>query len=575
MAENPLPFELPLGAVPAGGGVTRFRVWAPRASSVAVETAGGISPLAEEGLGVFAGEAAAVAGDDYRFVLDGEHRYPDPCSRFQPEGVRGPSRVVDPGGFAWSGGDWTGLSREELVIYELHVGTFTPEGTFAAAAARLPELRALGVTAIELMPVATFPGERNWGYDGLYAWAPHPAYGGPQGLAALVDAAHGHGLGVILDVVYNHLGPGSEAFEAFGPYLTDRYGTPWGDAVNFDDRESGAVREWAIQNACMWVGDYRIDGLRVDAVHAIHDEGARHVLAELCARVDRVSGGRAVTIAESDLNDPRVLHDAGHGGWGFDAQWSDDFHHALHARLTGERDGYYADYAAVADLAAATERPFVYDGRYSPFRRRRHGAPATGIAPERFVVGTQNHDQVGNRALGDRPPGPARALAAMWTILSPYTPMLFMGEEHGETRPFLFFTDHIDPFIADATREGRRHEFKEFAGFEEEIPDPQDPETFARSVIDPAGGDPRMRELYRELLSLRRTLPRAAAQVRFDEGAGWIGMRRGAVEVLGNFTDDWAEVAVEASGVVLATGTGVTLEDGRLRLPALGGAVVR
>ena len=280
---------------------------------------------------------------------------------------------------------------------------------------------------------------------------------------------------MILDVVYNHLGPGTEAFEAFGPYLTGRHGTPWGDAINFDDRDCGGVREWAIQNACMWVRDYRIDGLRVDAVHAIHDEGARHVLAELCARVAEAGGGAALTIAESDLNDPMVVRGRDAGGWGFDAQWSDDFHHALHARLTGERDGYYADYGALADLAAASARPFVYDGRYSSFRRRRHGAPADGVPARSFVVCAQNHDQVGNRALGERPPLATRRLAAMWVLLSPWTPMIFMGEEHGETRPFLFFTDHIDPSIADATREGRRHEFKEFAGFEDAIPDPQDP----------------------------------------------------------------------------------------------------
>lgn len=572
MAEGPLPWELPLGAVPAGGGVTCFRVWAPHAAAVAVETGGTDTPLAHEGLGVFAGEAPAAAGDDYRFVIDGDARLPDPCSRWQPDGVRGPSRVVDPAAFARSADGWTGLRRDDLVIYELHVGTFTPEGTFAAAAARLGDLRELGVTAIEVMPVATFPGERNWGYDGLYAWAPHPAYGGPQGLAALVDAAHGHGLGVILDVVYNHLGPGSEAFEVFGPYLTDRYGTPWGRAVNFDDRDSGGVREWAIQNACMWVREYGIDGLRVDAVHAIHDEGVRHLLAELTARVGEASGGAAVMIAESDLNDPRVV---GAEGWGFDAQWSDDFHHALHARLTGERDGHYADFSAMADLADATSRPFVYDGRYSPFRRRRHGGPADGLPAGRFVVCAQNHDQVGNRALGDRLPLPVRGLAAMWVLLSPFTPMLFMGEEHAETRPFLFFTDHIDPTIADATREGRRHEFREFAGFENAIPDPQDPETFARSVIDPLAGDPAMRDLYRELIALRRELPRDGARVRFDEEGGWIGLRRGPVEVVGNFTDDWAEVTVEANEVVLATGPGWALDDGRLRLPALCGAVVR
>jgi maltooligosyltrehalose trehalohydrolase len=570
-----LPWELPLGATPVGDGRTTFRVWAPRASEVAVATDGARTTLAPEGLGVFAATVDASAGDDYRYVIDGDAQLPDPCSRFQPEGVRGPSRVVDPASFAWTADDWTGLDRDNLIIYELHVGTFTPEGTFAAAAARLGALAALGVTAIELMPVATFPGERNWGYDGLYTWAPHPAYGGPEGLAGLVDAAHAHGLGVILDVVYNHLGPGTEAFEAFGPYLTGRYGTPWGDAINFDDRDCGGVREWAIQNACMWVRDYRIDGLRVDAVHAIHDEGARHVLAELTARVAEAGGGAAVTIAESDLNDPAVLRGRGTGGWGFDAQWSDDFHHALHARLTGERDGYYSDYATLADLAAASVRPFVYDGRYSPFRRRRHGAPAGGVPARSFVVCAQNHDQVGNRALGERPPVPTRRLAAMWVLLSPWTPMIFMGEEHGETAPFLFFTDHIDPFIADATREGRRHEFKEFAGFEDAIPDPQDPETFARSVIDPESGDQELRELYRALIALRREMPPDEPRVRFDEAGGWIGVRRGPLEMVGNFSDETTEVDVDARDVVLATGGGVALADGRLRLPALSGAVVR
>ena len=569
------PWELPLGATPAGDGRTTFRVWAPRASEVAVETGGADTPLAHEGLGVFSATLPASAGDDYRYVIDGDARLPDPCSRFQPAGVRGPSRIVDPAALAWTTEGWGGLDREALVVYELHVGTFTPEGTFAAAATRLGELAALGVTAIELMPVATFPGERNWGYDGLYTWAPHPAYGGPEGLAALVDAAHGHGLGVILDVVYNHLGPGTEAFEAFGPYLTDRYGTPWGDAINFDDRECGGVREWAIQNACMWVRDYRIDGLRVDAVHAIHDEGARHLLAELCDRVAATGGGAAVMIAESDLNDPKVVRGRNAGGWGFDAQWSDDFHHALHAQLTGERDGYYADYGAIADLAAASARPFVYDGRYSPFRRRRHGAPAGELEPRRVVVCSQNHDQVGNRALGGRPPLATRRLAAMWVLLSPWTPMLFMGEEHGETRPFLFFTDHVDPFIADATREGRRHEFKEFAGFEDTIPDPQDPDTFARSVIDPAGGDPEMRPYYQALIVLRRQMPAGEPQVRFDEDGGWIGARRGPFEVVGNFSDETTEVDVDARDVVLATGDGVALAGGRLLLPSLSGAVVR
>ena len=436
---------------------------------------GGVLRLEPAGQGVFEGETEAAAGDDYHLVVDGGVSLPDPCSRSQPEGVLGPSRIVDPGAFAWSDDGWGGLDRRDMVIYELHVGTFSPAGTFAGVAGRLAELRDLGVTAVELMPVATFPGERNWGYDGLYTWAPHPAYGGPEGLAALVNAAHAVGLGVILDVVYNHIGPGTQALEVFGPYLTHDYATPWGTAVNFDGRDSGGVREWAIQNACMWVRDFHLDGLRVDAVHAVHDHGARHVMAEMCDRVAAAAPRAAVMIAESDLNDPKVVTPVAAGGWGFDAQWADDFHHALHALLTGERDGYYGDFGTVADLAAATSRPFVYDGRYSAFRRRRHGAPADAIAPERFVVYAQNHDQVGNRAFGDRLPARARPLAAMWVLLSPFTPMLFMGEEYGEERPFQFFTDHIDPFIADATRTGRRNEFREFAGFDAEVPDPQDP----------------------------------------------------------------------------------------------------
>ena len=570
-----MPWELPLGAAPQSDGTTIFRVWAPRAERVEVEVAGRREQLGPE-RGVFTGRVPARAGDDYAYRLDGGDPLPDPCSRFQPEGVRGPSRIVDPGAWTWTDDAWGGLDPDALVVYELHVGTFTPEGTFAAAAGRLAELRELGVTAIELMPVATFPGERNWGYDGLYAWAAHPAYGGPDGLAALVDAAHAAGLGVILDVVYNHLGPGGEALEAFGPYMTDRHGTPWGTAINFDDADCGGVREWAIQNAAMWVRDLHIDGLRVDAVHAIYDLGARHVLAELCERARAESRVTPLLIAESDLNDPRTVAPAVAGGWGFDAQWADDFHHSLHALLSGERDGYYADFGSVADLAEATARPFLYDGRYSEHRRRRHGAPADGIRRTRFVVSSQNHDQVGNRAVGDRPPPATRALAAMWTILSPYVPMLFMGEEHGEERPFQFFTDHIDPFIATATREGRRREFAAFAGFSgEEVPDPQDPETFRRSVVDPAGGDPGVRELYRRLLALRRELPDDAPRVRHDAVAAWIGLARGPLEVVGNFGRDEAEVRVEAEGVVLATDEGVELREGRLRLPALSGAVVR
>jgi maltooligosyltrehalose trehalohydrolase len=573
--EGPLPFERPLGALPEPDGRTTFRVWAPRADRVSVALDAGEVALEPAGLGTFEGRARAGAGDDYRLRLDGGDPLPDPCSRFQPEGVRGPSRIVDPSAFAWDEGGWAGLDRRGPVLYELHVGTFTPEGTFAAAAERLPELAELGVTAIELLPVATFPGERNWGYDGLYAWAPHPAYGGPEGLAALVAAAHRAGLGVILDVVYNHLGPGAEALEAFGPYHTDRYGTPWGAAMNFDDRDSGGVREWAIQNACMWLRDYRADGLRVDAVHAVHDASARHVLAELCERAVASAPRAPLLIAESDLNDARVIRPRTDGGWGFDAQWADDFHHALHALLTGERDGYYGDFGTVEHLAAATRRPFVYDGGWSAFRRRRHGAPAADRPARQFVVYSQNHDQVGNRALGERLPARARPLAALWVLTSPFVPMLFMGEEHGEDRPFQFFTDHIDPYIADATREGRRREFAEFVGFDGEVPDPQDPETAARSTLAPRDGDEATRDLYRRLLALRRALPEEDETEVLADEAGWIRMRRGAHEVIGNFRDGEALVPVEGSRLVLATDPAADLDGGGLRLPALAGAVVR
>lgn len=570
----PLPWELPLGAAPDGDGGTTFRVWAPRAGRVEVALPGGAVPLEHAGGGVYEGRLPARAGDDYRFVLDGRDALPDPCSRHQPEGVRGPSRIVDPAAFAWSHAGWAGLDPDALVVYELHVGTFTPEGTFAAAAGRLAGLRELGVTAVELMPVATFPGARNWGYDGLYGWAPHPAYGGPEGLAALVDAAHANGLGVILDVVYNHLGPGAETLEAFGPYLADGCATPWGPAPNFDGPDCGGVREWAIQGACMWLRDYHLDGLRVDAVHAVRDAGAHHLLAELCERARAAARWPPVLIAESDLNDPRVVRPAEAGGWGFDCQWADDFHHALHALLTGESTGRYADFGTVADLAAATRRPFVYEGRYAPSRRRRHGAPAGDLAPRRFVVCAQNHDQVGNRPAGDRLPPETRALAALWVLLSPFVPMLFMGEEHGEEHPFQFFTDHIDPAIAAAAREGRRRELAD-TGLAGEPPDPQDPVTRSRSVIDPSTGDPALRDLHRRLLALRRRLAPGAARVRHDEPGGWVAMRRGDVETVGNFRREATLVPVQAAELVLATDPGAALADRGLRLPPLSGAVVR
>jgi maltooligosyltrehalose trehalohydrolase len=479
-----------------------FRVWAPSADSVAVEVDGAEHELADAGDGVFEGEVFADAAADYWFVLP-QGRFADPCSRFQPEGVLGPSQVVSAAELPRQGFALPALSLDELVLYELHVGTFSEAGTFEAAIPHLAALRELGVTAIELMPVATFPGNRGWGYDGLYTSAPHPAYGGPAGLARLVDAAHESGLGVILDVVYNHLGPGSEQIAPFGPYFTDRHDTFWGAAIDYSQ---AGVREWAIQNAEQWVRDYGIDGLRLDAVHAIYDDSPQHVLAELAERVKAIRP-ETLVISEMELDDWRPIE-----GWGHDAQWVDAAHHGLHVQLTGEREGYYASFgdldALAADLAGGSH------------------------APQRQVLCAQNHDQVGNRALGDRLPADALRVAAACVLFSPCTPLLFMGEEYGERHPFQFFTDHIDPAIAEATREGRKREFEAFEGFAGEVPDPQAEETFLRSKLDRSHPDEETRALYAELLRLRRELPR---ETTITTGERTLTMRRGSVELHADF----------------------------------------
>jgi len=500
-ATDALTAQRRLGSTPVEGGVA-FCVWAPAARSVAVEVGGRRHELEDAGDGLREAVVAAEANADYRFVADGR-AWPDPCSRWQPEGVRGPSRVLDTAAFDIAPGPE--LSLDELVVYELHVGTFSPEGTFAGVIPRLRELRGLGVTAVELMPVATFPGNRGWGYDGLYTYAPHPAYGGPAGLAELVDAAHREGLGVLLDVVYNHIGPGSEALTAFGPYFTDRFGrTPWGDALDY--AQSG-VREWALQNAELWVRDYRIDGLRLDAVHTLQDDAPRHVLAELAERV-RAVAPHALVISEMGRDDFRPLEE-----WGHDAMWLDDLHHALHVALTGERDGYYAAFDGSLERVAAE-------------LRRPEGA--------RLVVCAQNHDQVGNRALGDRLSPEQLRVAQAVVLFSPFTPLLFQGEEYAERRPFRFFTDHVDPFIANATREGRRREFANFTGFRGEMPDPQAEETFLASRLDPRAGDERHRAFVAELLRVRRDLPREL-EISVDEEARVLTLRRGRATLRADF----------------------------------------
>ncbi|HEU4978213.1 MAG TPA: malto-oligosyltrehalose trehalohydrolase [Solirubrobacteraceae bacterium] len=572
------PWDRPLGATPRADGTVEFRVWAPRPERVALALGGREHALEHEGFGIHAARVEARDGEDYVYVLDGTE-LPDPCSRHQPQGLRGPSRILDTNAFAWSDGGWHGPALSDLVIYELHVGTFTPAGTFEAAIGQLAELADLGITAIELMPVAEFPGARGWGYDGVYLSAAQSSYGGPHGLQRLVDAAHHHGLAVILDVVYNHVGAsGVKALEAYGPYFTDKYSTFWGPAINYDDEDCDPVREWVLQSAEGWIRDFHLDGLRLDAIHAIHDASARPILGEIAERV-HARRNSALVIAESGRNDPVVIRPHEQGGYGHDAAWADDFHHALRTLLTGERDGYYEEFGAVADLAKAFRRPHVHDGQYSTFRRRRFGAPAPDRAPEQFVVFDQNHDQVGNRALGDRLPRELQPLAAFTTLLSPFTPLLFMGEEYGEQAPFQFFTDHIDAEIATATREGRRREFAAFAGFAgAEVPDPQDPATFERSKLTREAGDA-IASLYRRLLAMRRQLPAGADadRIDFDERAAWLRVQRGAFTLVCNFAKHDARIpAGDVLRVELATHEDATrLEDGDVVLPAQAGALLR
>ena len=568
------PWERRLGATPVGGGEVEFRVWALHAERVAVRLRGEDHPLTQGLEGIWEGRFPAGHGDDYAFVLDGGDPLPDPCSRSQPEGLRGPSRVVDHTAFAWTDHGFAGVPLAGLVIYELHVGTFSEAGTFDGAIEHLDALRELGVTAIELMPVAEFPGARGWGYDGVYLSAAQSSYGGPEGLQRLVDAAHARGLAVLLDVVYNHLGAsGVQAIEAYGPYFTEKYDTFWGKALNYDDDHCDPVREWVLQSAEGWVRDFHLDGLRLDAIHAIYDASADPLLRAIATRV-KAADPRALVIAESGMNDPKVIRPAAVGGYGHDGQWADDFHHALRVLLTGDREGYYEEFGAVADLATCFHRPFHHDGGYSTFRHKRFGAPADDRPPEQFVVFSANHDQVGNRALGDRLPAEVRPLAAFATLLAPFTPMLFMGDEYGEPAPFQFFSDHIDEEIAVATRDGRRREFAAFAQFAgEQVPDPQSETTFLNSKLTRAR-DPRLADLHAALLRERRRLGSAPAVTRPDEAAGTLHVRRGDHELAMNFAREERRVPVEGSRVLVSTHD-ARVEDGAVVLAPRAGALVR
>jgi len=581
--------------------MAQFRVWAPDAHKVEIEVGDEHRErflMTAKGDGWWSADLRTEqAGVYYTYLLDGDGPFPDPRSPWQPRGVFGPSHTVDHASFSWHDVGWQAPPLSSAVIYELHVGTFTPVGTFEAAIDHLDYLRDLGVTHVEIMPVNEFPGTRGWGYDGVDLYAPHSAYGGPEGLKRLVDACHARGLAAVLDVVYNHLGPSGNFLSRFGPYFTDRYATAWGPAINLDGRGSDEVRRFLCDNALMWLRDYHFDGLRLDAVHAIVDTSAKHILEQLADQVKELAthlGRHLFLIAESDLNDPRLVRHAEMGGYGLDAQWSDDFHHALHTTLTGERDGYYADFSGIADLAYALEHAYVYDGRYSPSRGRHHGRPPTGIPGSRFLGYLQNHDQVGNRAQGERSSALMSTgrlkVGAAYVCLSPFVPMLFQGEEWGATSPFLYFTDHQDSKLGRAVSEGRRREFAAFGWDPEQVPDPQDPASFERSRLDWSECElephATLYQWYKLLLWTRRRF-RAfnngrldQVRVTYDERARWLVMRRGCVGVACNLNN--AAQRIPLAGledstdleVVLASEPGVAVGPAGVELPPESVAVV-
>ncbi len=508
-----------LGMTLLPGGDARFLFWSPKTARAGIEVENkGFYPLEKTGYGYHEGLLAGLEpGDRYMVVIDGKTKIPDPASLHQPDGVHAPSKVVDLDKITKGVRRGPATEPGELIIYELHTGTFSPEGTFEGVIKKLDYLSGLGVNAIELMPVAQFPGTRNWGYDGVYPFAVQNSYGGPEEFARLVDECHKKGIAVILDVVYNHLGPEGNYLYTAGPYFTDKYKTPWGSAINFDDKWCDGVRRYFTENALMWLRDYGVDGLRLDAVHAIYDFGAMHFIKELSAHVSTLNsrtGSRHFLIGECDLNDTRYITPLKEGGLGLDCQWCDEFHHALHARLTGERKGYYSDFGSTSHLADAYNNAYVYNGRYSEYRKRFFGSSTEGIPGNRFVVCTQNHDQAGNRMLGERLSQlicfESLKLAAGALFVSPFIPMLFMGEEYGEDAPFLYFTSHSDKDLVEAVRKGRKKEFADFRD-KGEAPDPQAPETFRRSSLswdfetDDKKG--KLLNYYKKLIELKKTHP--------------------------------------------------------------------
>lgn len=572
----------------------QFEVWAPNAQSVSVKILGESFPMAcgpDAWWTVTVPEAGP--GTRYQYVIDGRDPVPDPRSRFQPDGIDGPSQLVDDASFCWTDQHWQARPLPSGMIYELHVGTFTAEGTFRSTIDRLDYLVDLGITHVELMPVNEFSGDYGWGYDSVDIYAPHHAYGTPDDLKALVNACHERGLAVILDVVYNHFGPAGNYLDMFGPYFTDAYHTPWGSAVNLDHKGSAEVRRFFADNAKMWLRDYHVDGLRLDAVHAFYDKSAIHFLEYLSSEVDllaRQLGRHLVLIAESDLNDPRVVISREAHGYGMDAQWSDDFHHALHSVLTGEQSGYYSEWGSLGQLAKALRGAFVYDGIYSPHRQAVHGRPVINLPGSRFLAYSQNHDQVGNRAKGERlsdlvSVGKAKIAAAL-VLTSPFVPMLFQGEEFAASSPFQYFTHHEDDDLGKKVSEGRRSEFKAFGWNPDEVPDPQDPQTFQRSKLpwEEIAEEPHASVLrwYKDLIALRRTSEELTngrmeeVQVRYEEQPQWIAVRRGSIETVCNLSEDRHAVRVPCCGkVLLCSEAGHQIRPGMIELPGESAAILR
>ncbi|MET8277777.1 malto-oligosyltrehalose trehalohydrolase [Micromonospora sp. NPDC005174] len=572
--------------------MTEFSVWAPDASRVRLRLAGDTDHDMRAAADGWWTVDVPDAGLDYSFLLnDDEIALPDPRSPWQPAGVHGPSRRYDHSAYAWSDSGWTGRQLPGSVLYELHIGTFTPEGTFDAAIDRLDHLVALGVDLVELLPVNAFNGEHNWGYDGVCWYAPHEPYGGPDGLKRFVDAAHARGLGVILDVVYNHFGPSGAYAPRFGPYLAEQSNS-WGRSINLDGPHSDEVRRYISDSVLMWLRDYHVDGLRLDAVHALPDTRAVPLLEELAVSVESLSThlGRPLSlIAESDLNDPRLITPREAGGFGLHAQWNDDAHHALHTLLTGERQGYYGDFGSLETLSDVLTGGFFHAGTWSSFRNRHHGRPLDSRVPgHRLVAYLQNHDQIGNRATGDRISASLSSalvrVGAMLLLTAPFTPMLFMGEEWAASTPWQFFTSHPEPELASAVRTGRRREFASHGWPEGDVPDPQDPETFVRSRLDWAELDKpehaSMLAFYQRLIALRRSVadlsdPRMHA-VSVQHGDQFLLMRRGDTLVVANFAGRGQGVSLPgvARRVLLATGEGVTVMRDRIELPAETAAIV-